>query len=140
MEQKRYKLLIVDDDPEVRKSLRRGLRGNEFDIVEAPDGETGLTMLHAEKPDVVISDYSMPGMNGIDFLHQVRMQMPSTLRIVLTGEIDVKIAARALNEGAADRFLLKPWERVDLLGIVRIAQRAVPRAHVSGLAPKGLQK
>lgn len=133
---KRFNLLIVDDDADIRASLRRGLRNTEYRVLEAPDGESGVDVLAGTSDmDVVISDFSMPGMNGIDFLHQVRLQHPGALRIILTGELDVNVAARALNEGAAHKFLLKPWERVDLITVVRIAQRTVPRAHTSPLAP-----
>ncbi len=135
--EKTYTLLLVDDDPEVRASLRRALHDTEYQVIEADSGERGMELVKSEaKIDVVISDFSMPGMNGMDFLHQVRMARPDTLRVILTGELDVQIAARALNEGAAHKFLLKPWDRVDLVNIVRIAQRTVPRAHVSPLAPK----
>ncbi|HUH01671.1 MAG TPA: response regulator [Kofleriaceae bacterium] len=119
-------ILLVDDDPDVRASLRRGLRNSEFAVTEAPDGESALRALAAASFDVIISDFSMPGLSGLELLHQVRMMYPDTVRILLTGEFDVHLAARALNEGAAHRFLLKPWDRVDLLGVVRLAQRSMP--------------
>ena len=134
---KTHTILLVDDDPDIRASLRRALHDTEYRVIEAGSGEHGVEFLQSESViDVVISDFSMPGMNGVDFLHQVRMRRPDALRVILTGELDVQVAARALNEGAAHKFLLKPWERVDLINTVRIAQRTVPRAHVSPPAPK----
>lgn len=121
-----YAILLVDDDPDVRGSLRRGLRNSEFSVAEAPDAESAIRALALGSFDVIISDYSMPGRSGLELLHQVRMMYPDTVRILLTGEFDVHLAARALNEGAAHRFLLKPWDRVDLIGVVRLAQRSMP--------------
>jgi DNA-binding NtrC family response regulator len=121
-----YAILLVDDDPDVRSSLRRGLRNSEFSVTEASDAESALQALAVGSFDVIISDFTMPGQSGLELLHQVRMMYPDTVRILLTGEFDVHLAARALNEGAAHRFLLKPWDRVDLLGVVRLAQRSMP--------------
>lgn len=121
-----YTILLVDDDPDVRGSLRRGLRGSEFVVTEASDAASALQLLAVRRFDVIISDFTMPGLSGLELLHQVRMRYPATVRILLTGEFDVHLAARALNEGAAHRFLLKPWDRVDLIGVVRLAQRTVP--------------
>jgi DNA-binding NtrC family response regulator len=117
-------ILIVDDDADIRAALRRALRGSEFAVIEAPDGATGLAVFRTNPIDVVISDYEMPGMDGLDLLQRVRLHDPRVLRILLTGRADVQVAMRALNEGAVNRMLLKPWEQVDLLGTLRIAARA----------------
>jgi DNA-binding response OmpR family regulator len=117
-------VLLVDDDPEIRAALRRALRGPEYQVIEAPDGETGLAVFRTNPIDIVISDYEMPGMDGLDLLQRVRLQHPRVLRILLTGRADVQVAMRALNEGAANRMLLKPWDQVDLVGTLRIATRA----------------
>jgi DNA-binding response OmpR family regulator len=117
-------VLLVDDDPEIRAALRRALRGSEYQVIEAPDGETGLAVFRTNPIDIVISDYEMPGMDGLDLLQRVRLQHPRVLRILLTGRADVQVAMRALNEGAANRMLLKPWDQVDLVGTLRIAARA----------------
>jgi DNA-binding NtrC family response regulator len=132
-----YSILLVDDDPDLRSSLRRGLRGSEFQVTEAGDAVSALKTLEIATFDVIISDFSMPGMKGLELLHQVRMLYPHMVRILLTGEFDVQLAARALNEGAAHRFLLKPWDRVDLIGVVRLAQRTVPRTRAPAVAERG---
>jgi response regulator RpfG family c-di-GMP phosphodiesterase len=96
-----------------------------------------LEALAQREFQVIISDSSMPGMKGLELLHQVRMLYPNVLRFLLTGEHDVELAARALNESAAHRFLLKPWHRVDLLGIVRLAQRSIPCSSAPPMAARG---
>jgi len=120
-------LLIVDDDPEVRGALRRALRGSEYAVIEAADGAVGLAIFRTNPVDVVISDYEMPGMDGLELLQRVRLHDPRVLRVLLTGHADLQVAMRALNEGAVNRMLLKPWDHVDLLGTLRIAARASAR-------------
>ena len=120
-------LLIVDDDPEVRGALRRALRGSEYAVIEAADGAVGLAIFRTNPVDVVISDYEMPGMDGLELLQRVRLHDPRVLRVLLTGRADLQVAMRALNEGAVNRMLLKPWDHVDLLGTLRIAARASAR-------------
>ena len=114
-------ILVVEDDHEVRKALTR-LLAEEYDVLQqAADAKHALELLAAHPVDVVVSDYDMPGMSGIELLQQVRIRWPDTLRVLRTGRADVHLAARALNEGAAHRFLLKPWTRFDLVGILQMA-------------------
>ncbi len=120
-------LLIVDDDPDVRGAIRRALRGSEYAVIEAADGPVGLAIFRTNPIDVVISDYEMPEMDGLEFLQRVRLHDPRVLRVLLTGHADLQVAMRALNEGAVNRMLLKPWDHVDLLGTLRIAARASAR-------------
>lgn len=117
---KGYSLLIVDDQPEIRSALRRALGSRSNTIFEARGGEEALEVLREHDLDAVVSDYDMPGMNGLDFLQRVRITWPSVRRILLTGRADVHVAARALNEGAVNRFLLKPWDAYELKGIVEL--------------------
>tara|TARA_R110002096_G_scaffold44526_5_gene120079 strand:+ start:9983 stop:10300 length:318 start_codon:yes stop_codon:yes gene_type:complete len=90
-------------------------------MYEAGDGVDALALLKKTPCDAIISDFNMPRMNGLDLLTQVRIMYPGMLRILLTARADVHLAVRALNEGAVHRFLLKPWDHVDLKGIVRMA-------------------
>ena len=114
-------ILVVDDDDEVRKALCR-LLGADYEVLQqAPNAKVALALLEAHPVDVIVTDYDMPGMSGIELLQHVRLRWPDTLRVLLTGRADVHLAARALNEGAAHRFLLKPWTRFDLVGILQMA-------------------
>ena len=102
------RILCVDDEPRVLEGIERML-GDELDISTATSGVQGLARLTHEGPfAVVVSDMRMPQMDGATFLHEVRKRAPDTMRVLLTGETDVKSAIRAVNDGAIFRFLTKP--------------------------------
>lgn len=112
------RILFVDDDPNILEDYKRSLRGR-FEIVTAPDGPTGLEALEARGPfEVVVSDYRMPGMNGVQFLTLVRDRSPDTVRIMLTGFADVQTAMDAVNQGHIFRFLAKPCSADQLARIL----------------------
>ncbi len=102
------KVLFVDDDMNILASFRRRL-GRRFDIATVPGGEQGLEVLEKDGPvAVVISDQRMPGMDGIQFLTEVKKRAPDTVRIMLTGNTDLTTAIKAVNEGSIFRFFTKP--------------------------------
>ncbi len=121
---KHTNILLVDDDPELRTALRRELGISGYRCHEAADAAEAMEVLQTVDIAAVVSDFDMPGVNGLDLLQRVRICHPETFRVLLTGGTDVHIAARALNEGAAHRFLLKPWDRVDLRGILEVGLHA----------------
>lgn len=103
-----YKVLMVDDDPELLKSFQRRFRGR-FDMDIATSGEEGLRAISANDTyPVIISDYRMPEMDGIEFLNRVRDVTPDSVRIMLTGQADLDTAIKSVNEGHVFRFLTKP--------------------------------
>jgi len=102
------KLLLVDDEPALLDALRRTHR-KRYRISVATNGAAGLDALEREGPfDVVVSDYQMPEMNGVDFLAQVALRAPEAMRLMLTGNADLKTAIDAVNTGEVFRFLTKP--------------------------------
>jgi len=102
------RILCVDDEPSVLEGLKLTL-GRRYEIATAAGGAQGLELLQAGGPyEVVLSDMSMPGMNGADFLSQVNLLAPNTVRILLTGHADIESAIRAVNDGQIYRFLTKP--------------------------------
>ncbi len=119
-----YNVLLVDDEPEILVSLKRTLRGVGLDIHTARSPQEALALLKTTSIDVIISDHDMPQMKGLDLLQQVRLSRPNVVRILLTGRSDLTLALRALNEGAVHKFLLKPWDRVDLRGVLNLALRS----------------
>ena len=101
------KILFVDDDPNLLSSCERNLR--RLNVETAEGGQLGLEKIAASGPyAVVISDMQMPGMNGIQFLSTVKERAPETVRIMLTGNANVDVAMRVVNEGNIFRFLTKP--------------------------------
>ncbi len=102
------KILLVDDEHLLLLALQRQLR-NEFDVHIAEGAEAGLKAMDNDGPfAVVVSDMRMPGMNGAQFLDQVRDQWPECVRIMLTGNSDQATAVEAVNKGQIYRFLNKP--------------------------------
>ncbi len=107
---KNNKVLCVDDEQNVLDGYKRSLR-KRYNLHTANGPEEGLKALHAEGPfAVVVSDYAMPGMNGVEFLSQARKIAPDTVRIMLTGFANMDNALAAINEGNIFRFLTKPCE------------------------------
>ena len=109
------KILCVDDEPNVLKSLYRMFMDEDYEIISAESAEEALAVLAKEWDiQVVISDYRMPGMNGVDFLIKVNEGWPETIRIVLSGYADTASVVAAINEGQIYKFIAKPWNDADL--------------------------
>ena len=104
----RDKILLVDDDAMILAGLKRKLR-TQFQIETALSGDEALKMIEKNGPyAVVVSDFFMPGMNGIDFLCRVKKTDPDTVRMMLTGSADMSTAIKAVNEGSIFQFHPKP--------------------------------
>jgi serine phosphatase RsbU (regulator of sigma subunit) len=116
------RLLIVDDDDLIIQSLR-GLftLETDYEIYDFNEPEKALQEVARRPIDLVISDFLMPRMNGVDFLKKVRELQPDATRILLTGFADKENAIRAINEVGLYHYLEKPWSNQDLLLLVRNA-------------------
>jgi CheY-like chemotaxis protein len=113
-----FKILLVDDDDNILSGYKRILR-NEFQIYVSLNAADALKILK-EYNDfaVVISDYNMPEMKGIEFLAHVKEQQPNAIRILLTGNAELQMAIDAVNEGNIFRFLTKPCSNELLRNII----------------------
>lgn len=113
-------ILLVDDDANVRETVRRQLsRVPHWHIAEAETGAAALEHLSRYRVDVMVSDFDMPGMSGLELLELVRVAYPPIVRLLLTGHDDLHLCLHALNQGVAHRFVCKPWDDVDLRAVVR---------------------
>jgi two-component system NtrC family sensor kinase len=109
------KILCVDDERNVLRALERIFLDDDYEIVIAGSGEEGLQIMEESGPfQVVISDYRMPVMNGVEFLKAVYSRWPETVRIVLSGYADAGAIVAAINEGHIYRFIPKPWNDDEL--------------------------
>lgn len=120
------RVLVVDDEPQIRRVLRLALTAQGFDVRVAADSESALDTLRDWPPDLVITDLSMPGSDGIELCKRVRQQ--STVPIIVLsvkGEERTKVAA--LDAGADD-YVTKPFGTDELLARVRVAFRRSPSA------------
>jgi two-component system NtrC family sensor kinase len=114
------KILCVDDEKNVLRALTRVFLDDDYEIVSADSGAEGLELLGNSGPyQVIISDYRMPGMNGVEFLGTVYERYPETIRIVLSGYADAGAIVSAINEGHIYKFIPKPWSDDELRGLIQ---------------------
>jgi two-component system, probable response regulator PhcQ len=116
---KRAQVLLVDDEPNVISGLTRILRKENYELIGAGSGEEALEVLEGKPIDVIVSDEGMPGMSGSALLAEVAKRWPRTSRIMLTGQSDIALAKRAINEGQICRFFTKPASEYDLVFGIR---------------------
>ncbi|HEX7026718.1 MAG TPA: EAL domain-containing protein [Gammaproteobacteria bacterium] len=117
-------LLIVDDDPAVLGALELLFKDRGYDVLATDSPQSALDLLNGPRTptvSVIISDYRMPGMTGIEFLQRVRQITPDAKRILLTGKSDLVTAVDAVNQGGLYRFLMKPCSHELLLEAVEDA-------------------
>jgi putative nucleotidyltransferase with HDIG domain len=112
------RVLIVDDDELILRALARILeeRGYVTRCYLAPD--EALRALESESPTVIISDYMMPGMDGVDFLKRARVKAPGAVRILCTAAEDFRVALQAVNAGEVFRIISKPWHQQELVATI----------------------
>ena len=133
------KLLVVDDEPNLRRMLRALLESEGHEIVEAGSAEAGLQILEEEHPDVILLDVVLPGSTGLDSLPEFHRTLPGVPVIMMSGEATLSDAARATREGAF-HFLEKPLSPDAVLATVRGAlevsrARELSRALLDELGP-----
>jgi FixJ family two-component response regulator len=113
------KVLVVDDEANVAKSVRRLLEASGFSVITAEDGKNALEIMRAEDEiSVIVSDQRMPKMTGSELFAQLSIEHPDVKRILLTGYTDLDSIRAAVNQGNIFRFLLKPWDDDELLKVV----------------------
>lgn len=113
------KILVIDDETDVRMILRLELEAEGYDVVEASSAAQGLTLVHQEQPDVVLLDLRMPGLDGWDvlrILHE-RDELPGLPVVVLSAHASDDSVARALEIGAA-AYVRKPFRFDELLPLL----------------------
>ena len=141
------RVLVVDDDPAVRKSFDRVLTGKGYAVITAENGEEALRKLNEEKYDLVYSDIRMPGMSGLEVAEKVRARRPWTPVVIITG-YGTDIAEERAKAAGVSKFLHKPLSPAmiedsarDVLAVpaapVAAAVAAAPEAPVAEVAPAG---
>jgi two-component system, OmpR family, KDP operon response regulator KdpE len=115
------RVLVVDDEPPIRKLLRMGLNAHGYQILEAPNGKTALDLL-GQGPDLIILDLGLPDMQGHDLLRTMRARNESVPIVVLSSRSDEASKVQALDLGADD-YVTKPFGMDELLARMRAAVR-----------------
>jgi len=116
------RILVIDDEPAIRRFLRTSLGAEGYDVLEAEDGETGLAMLRRNAVDLLVLDLGLPGMDGLEVLSKLREGGSSLPVIVLSSRTDETGKVKALDIGADD-YVTKPFGTDELLARIRAALR-----------------
>ena len=114
-------IMVVDDEPEIRKLLECSLEPEGYKVLLVSGGKPALALMKKHEPDMVILDITMPGMNGFQFLKLMR-QHSNVPVIMLTGNIEVTALRDALSLGADD-YVRKPFQLKELLARIRAKLR-----------------
>jgi response regulator RpfG family c-di-GMP phosphodiesterase len=115
-------VVVVDDDVLILRNLKRILETAGFDVRTYSEPQEALARLETDRPTVVISDYMMPGMDGIALLQQAREKIPGAARILCTAAEDFRVALDAVNSGEVYRIISKPWHNQEV--VTTVAQAA----------------
>jgi two-component system KDP operon response regulator KdpE len=116
------RVLVIDDEPAIRRFLRTSLSAQGYSVLEAEDGETGLAMLGRNALDVMVLDLGLPGIGGLEVLRRMRENGSSVPVIVLSSRTDETGKVTALDLGADD-YVTKPFGMDELLARIRAAVR-----------------
>jgi len=121
------RVLVIDDEPPIRKLLRMGLRAQGYDVLEAPNGKTALDLLD-QSPNLIILDLGLPDMQGHELLKTIRSRTDSIPIVILSSRDDEAGKVQALDSGADD-YVTKPFGMDELLARMRAALRHQLQVH-----------
>lgn len=118
-----YVILICDDDADIRHAMMRTLRGN--DLVDVGSPQEAIDVLKTRAFDAIVTDFSLEAeSDGLDLLQHVRLSYPGMVRFLVTGNKEIDVVVRAVNEGAVHRYFQKPWDDEKLRSALEIVLRS----------------
>jgi CheY-like chemotaxis protein/HD-like signal output (HDOD) protein len=123
IEENAGRVLVIDDDENIRKTVERHLHRLGYEVLDAPDGERGLTLAMSKRPDVILVDLRMPGIDGHTFLRRLSATNLSAAVVVMSGQGYMDDVIEVLRAGAVD-YLRKPWSGAGLAAAVARAMDA----------------
>src|SRR4030042_2992189 len=104
-----FKILVIDDEPILRDSLKVALETSGYEVLTAKSGEDGLEAVQRETPDLILLDHWLPGINGDEVLRRIKEESLETPVIIMTAQGSIELAVNSMKMGAFD-FLVKPFE------------------------------
>lgn len=113
-----FKILIIDDEPLLRGSLEIALKESHYEVLTASSGEEGLEEFQRSRPDLVLLDHWLPGINGDEVLRRIKEVSPETPVIIMTAQGSIEMAVNSMKMGAFD-FLVKPFELEQLEDLIK---------------------
>ncbi|MBN2008053.1 response regulator [candidate division KSB1 bacterium] len=114
-----HRILLIDTEENVINALRRELRREPYQILTATRAEQALSIMKEHAIQVLIADIRLEGTSGIDFMAKVKSMYPQTIRIILSGYTDIDTVAASINKGHVYKYLLKPWDKLELKETIR---------------------
>jgi CheY-like chemotaxis protein len=115
------KILIMDDEPDVRKMVTGRLKKAGYDVIEAANGERGLEMLLSKKPDMVLLDLAMPGLDGAAVCRRIKADNATkNIPVMLFTASIIKPISESAKEMGADDYIAKPFDSKELLEKIKI--------------------
>lgn len=118
-----HEILICDDDPDIRGAMKRTLRG--YRVTESASPREAIEALKQQTFDAIVSDFSLEAeSDGLDLLQHVRVAYPNMVRFLVTGNRELDVATRAINEGSVHRYFAKPWDDEKLRAALEILLRS----------------
>jgi two-component system probable response regulator PhcQ len=116
---KKYTILVVDDEELFLEYFKSMFSGENYNVITASSGKQGLEILKKQSVNMVISEYKIPLMNGLEFLEKVRIVYPDILTVMVTDQADIYLAIRAINEAGVYKFILKPCDDIDFKNTIK---------------------
>lgn len=130
----KFKILFVDDEPDVVSTLKRAFRKN-YDVVTCTSGADAIDLIKTQPLDLIVSDQRMPGVTGVEVLKCAMEHQPDAIRILLTGYSDMESLVKCINDAGIYKYISKPWEPEMLrLTVVRALETLGLRRKVAHFA------
>jgi len=126
------RVLVVDDDPQIRRVMRTTLDAKGYDVDEAGSGEQAFELVHIQKYDLIILDYNLPGKSGVETCRDIHA-ISATPIVMLTIRDASEDKIEALDAGACD-YVTKPFAMGELLARIRAVLRRTPALAISGIS------
>ena len=137
MIRQRRVVICIDDDAPVLSAIRRLLRREPYEVITTLDPGEVIRLVGSRQVNLIIADQRMPQMLGTELLKTVRQRSPGTVCVILTGHADLSDIAGAMNEGAVDRLIRKPWDDTDFRKLIRdLLERRGGDALLGGEKPR----
>lgn len=123
-----YRIMVIDDEQNILNAMRRLMRKQkDWEVEYFDSAKEALKRAHAASFELFLSDYRMPGMDGVKFLSETKKSHPEAMRLILSGFTDLEALLGAINEAEIYRFISKPWQDYDLITTLEqaLAQREI---------------
>ncbi len=122
MNQKKV-ILLVDDEESILSAIRRELADEPYEMLTATSGQEALEIMVEHNVSVLIADFRMPEMDGMELLKVAKEKYPATIRMMISGHANITILLKAINENIIYKFITKPWK--DSEELKSIVQQAI---------------